>query len=398
MKKLKMKCNICGKLFSISGIACHMAKIHKVMDGGKAYYNEVVGQTYCLRCGKQTRFVNISKGYLKFCPTCTIHDLKHFTLLYGEKEGLVKYSEYVEKHRNNSSKMWKNRSDYEKQKNNPSYELFWIIKGYTINEAKKKISEHLREMNEKFVKNIAQYKGRTPLEVDYWVKKGFSKEDAIKQVSNRQKTFSLDICVEKFGEEIGLSVWEERQKKWLKTMNEKSDEEKLDINIRKIITLKSCVNKYGQEKGTIFYNNWAKLFRGVSKSSQQMCWDIYNKLTPDIQKLCFFDSFRGEYRIGRYLIDFYIDDIKFAIEYNGDYWHANPEKFKDTDYISILKHKIFAKDIWKRDGLKYSYLKTNDINYKIIWESDYKKNKENILKEIVDVITELYNKRGVNVV
>ena len=181
-------------------------------------------------------------------------------------------------------------------------------------------------------------------------------------------------------------------------MNEKSDDEKLDINIRKIITLESCVNKYGQEKGTAFYNNWAKLFRGVSKSSQQMCWDIYNKLTPDIQKLCFFDSFRGEYRIGRYLIDFYIDDIKFAIEYNGDYWHANPEKFKDTDYISILKHKIFAKDIWKRDGLKYSYLKTNDINYKIIWESDYKKNKENILKEMVDVITELYNKRGVNVI
>jgi len=62
-------------------------------------------------------------------------------------------------------------------------------------------------------------------------KKGLSEEEV--KVKEKQTTFSLKKCITKYGEEKGLEVFNERQRKWQETLNNKSQEEIDDFNRRK---------------------------------------------------------------------------------------------------------------------------------------------------------------------
>ena len=82
------------------------------------------------------------------------------------------------------------------------------------------------------------------------------------------------------------------------------------------------------------------------------------------------------------IFDLYIKKFNLLIEYNGDYWHCNPKKY-DENYYNHKKSKT-AKEIWEYDKNKLYIAKNNGYNCEVIWESDYKKNKDiiiNILKK-----------------
>ena len=44
-------------------------------------------------------------------------------------------------------------------------------------------------------------KGRNTNQIEYWIKKGFSEEEAKMKVAERQRTFTLEKCIEKYGKE-----------------------------------------------------------------------------------------------------------------------------------------------------------------------------------------------------
>ena len=78
------------------------------------------------------------------------------------------------------------------------------------------ITEEQRlESIKKAVKNRDNSCNNTHLE--YWLKKCNGDEKLAKEcLRNRQSTFSLKKCIEKYGEEVGLKRFNERQEKWLK--------------------------------------------------------------------------------------------------------------------------------------------------------------------------------------
>jgi hypothetical protein len=82
------------------------------------------------------------------------------------------------------------------------------------------------------------------------------------------------------------------------------------------------------------------------------------------------------------IFDIYIPFFNLLIEYNGDYWHCNPNKY-DENYINVKKNKT-AKEIWEYDKNKLYLAKNNGYNCEVIWESDYKKNK-NIIIELIKI-------------
>jgi len=82
------------------------------------------------------------------------------------------------------------------------------------------------------------------------------------------------------------------------------------------------------------------------------------------------------------IFDIFIPTLNLLIEYNGDYWHCNPNKYL-SDYFNHKKNKT-AKEIWEYDLNKLYLAKNNGYNCLVIWESDYKKNKNIILKLIKD--------------
>jgi len=82
------------------------------------------------------------------------------------------------------------------------------------------------------------------------------------------------------------------------------------------------------------------------------------------------------------IFDIYIPIFNLLVEYNGDYWHCNPKKY-DENYLNIKKNKT-AKEIWEYDENKLYLAKNNGYNCEVIWESDYKKNK-NIIIELIKI-------------
>ena len=48
--------------------------------------------------------------------------------------------------------------------------------------------------------------------------------------------------------------------------------------------------------------------------------------------------------------DFVIPELKICIEYNGDYWYCNPNKYDASYYHK--QRKMLAKDIWEYDKIK----------------------------------------------
>jgi hypothetical protein len=54
-------------------------------------------------------------------------------------------------------------------------------------------------------------------------------------------------------------------------------------------------------------------------------------------------------------------------EFQGDYYHGNPSKFKSTD----LFHGKPYSEKWERDAAKRSHYEAAGYNYVVMWESDW---------------------------
>lgn len=75
-----------------------------------------------------------------------------------------------------------------------------------------------------------------------------------------------------------------------------------------------------------------------------------------------------------YWYDFYLPSHNLIIEYQGDYWHANPNKYSSGTFIRILKRgPVLVDDIWARDEQKREAAIQAGYKVAYIWESEYKK-------------------------
>lgn len=82
--------------------------------------------------------------------------------------------------------------------------------------------------------------------------------------------------------------------------------------------------------------------------------------------------------------DIYIPEYNLIIEINGDYFHANPRKYKYFDYIE-LKNKT-SQQIWEYDKEKIELAKNAGYYILILWEYDIKNNIDLVLQLIKKVI------------
>jgi len=67
--------------------------------------------------------------------------------------------------------------------------------------------------------------------------------------------------------------------------------------------------------------------------------------------------------------DFRVFD-RTLIEVNGDFWHANPKKYKADDIINLPANPVKASELWEKDRKKEEIAKKNGYKVITIWESD----------------------------
>ena len=196
--------------------------------------------------------------------------------------------------------------------------------------------------------------------VEYHLKRGKTLEEA-EEIIRTACVFTLDKCISKHGEEEGYKIWKDRQDRWQATLNAKSDEEKREINRKKLY-----------KSGIV--SSIEKLLRELLEKETNL--NLHFQLTLQ----------RTDEPTKHFIYDI-IHENKI-IEFNGDFWHANPNKYKADDLVNIPRNPTLAKEIWEYDQLKHNLAKQNGYEIFVVWESDFKKNKQFVIEQCKNFLTQ----------
>jgi len=151
----------------------------------------------------------------------------YFNLKYswvGFRDEIVSYIDNLIKSEVKIShkKFYLNHFNKFKGIHNSAYQIgFWTDRGYDKKSAMLKIKNIQSSNGLKFSKKIKdnpeKYKSYNPTQIGYWIKKGYTKIDAKQKVTERQKTFSLESCIKKYGKIEGIRRFNKRQETWQKS-------------------------------------------------------------------------------------------------------------------------------------------------------------------------------------
>jgi G:T-mismatch repair DNA endonuclease (very short patch repair protein) len=222
---------------------------------------------------------------------------------------------------------------------------------------------------------------------------------------NKSRSITLDNLIKRHGKVEGLKKWESYRKKqsycgcsldYFKEKYGKEEGSKIykSINWKKSHCLDFYIWKYGREEGLIrFERYFDKLNNNTiySKMSQKFFWLIYSELNKNDRKYCHFGELNKEFGINDngkyYFYDFVLSNKKICIEFNGDYWHANPVIYKPDEEIRYPQKIIRkAREIWEIDKNKNSVIMERGYKVYIIWERNYILDVEKELKNMENII------------
>lgn len=346
-------------------------------DVRKRYYyvkNEITSTAKCKMCNNEPNF--FGKSYAIYCSSnCRKNDTSNkkdvvkelelresIDLLINFPDDYVKCEicgvatksifSHLQRHKDWSTEKYKltypNSLIISK---NESKRLSFNRTGERNNNHKSKTTLEQRQLISPFSKNFKKYENDNdrdeflktfdiinPTQKKYWINKGFSEEAAIKKVSERQKTFTLEKCIAKLGEVEGIIKWKARQLQWSNSYQKRS---------------------YSLISQELF----KEIFKTLNKEQQFNCrfaqWDFEN--AKFIEKGRNFEQ-RLFCKDKLILPDFILGTK--IIEFDGEYWH-NHNRQQSGNTI--------------KDKIRDSYLIEAGYEVLHIPEKLYKQNKNNVI-------------------
>jgi len=268
--------------------------------------------------------------------------------LHGEREGTQKWEKYC------SFQREKNTFEYKKQK----YDL---------------TREEFDEFN----------RSRGVTEANLIKKYGtdIGKAKWLDYINRQRFTKSIEYYIDKYGKKEGPLKWSE-------------------LNSSKALTLSNFVKRYGEELGSNKFEEYLSRFKTSTSKVSQSFFNSLDLKLGEFNLKTYYHSKNTEFSIllknlnKYYKLDYYIFDLKIAIEYNGDYWHANPEIYLRDD---IIHSDLTANEIWDRDTARINnLLLEKGIETIKVWQKDDFINRENILNKIYEEIKHRVRENKIN--
>ena len=369
-------CPLSNRVFnSGKGLSVYVTKTLK-MDHEK-YYDIYINNrdSSCFFCGGKGKFISISKGYRNLCDdeecvkkSFSSHSVEGFMYrnMCSKEEAMILFERenkrQLEERIKTQEELRKEDPNWDKKRSRNCIE-FWINKGYSKEDAELEVRKVMKEIHEKtshkLKSNPEKYASKYPTKVEYYLKRGFTKEQAREKISKIQNRFSLNKCVEKYGKEDGEKIWINRQEKWQMSL----------------------------QKG-------GNLKAGYSKKSQKLFYDIIGSYDVKETNDVFFWTKNKEYflKIDKsiFLYDFVDIKRKKIIEYNGDQYHANPNIYlsHETPHPFHKDKNYTAEKIWEKDKFKIDLAVKNGFDVLVIWDSEYKKYPKQTLEKCIKFINE----------
>jgi len=149
-------------------------------------------------------------------------------------------------------------------------------------------------------------------------------------------------------------------------------------------------------KGTkLFGEHNDRNYSLISKECFQKLVNLIKTSYPDFEG----KYAENEHVVGNRFLDFYNEKQNIWVEFNGNYFHANPELYNEDDEIFFGDGNTkTAKEIWESDKQRINEIKKNiGIDPIIIWEREYRKDSENCLNKIYEQVKTKLTKGDKNV-
>ena len=303
-----MICKICNKKCkNWISLGAHISKAHKNIIVEK-YYNLYLKKSRregkCKICRKLTKFMGLSRGYLKYCSIKCVYKDKSFKKEVAKKAANTKAIRFLYK-------------KLKKQKEEQLYKIKCELCNKKI-KAWIGLVSHIRYNHPKYKKN------------------------------KNKKYFDKFI----FNKKVGV--------KYCLTCNKPLLYKGIKYGYGIFCSSKCRANhpKYKQQHIDILLNKCN--FTKASKVSQELFSNIYDALLESLIDTTYYSEINKEF--GRrfnnknYFYDFIILKIKFCIEFNGTIWHADPRQFVETDTPNPFNRNLTAKEIWEYDKKKMQFL------------------------------------------
>jgi len=346
----------------------------------------------CELCGQIFENKNPKSSLIKHQIWCS--DKYKFLNTYGLN------SDNLEEKYNISGSVLQFQRDYPFRTNNAFY--YKILKELKIETSIKKASNSKSCKDKRKATNIEKYGFEHNFCKDHpsrikWESR-LLEEEGINNVFQREevKQKSIQTLIEKYGVEhiaqnedykVNLQYYIRKfgdidgPKKYEELCFEKGKAGRLDY----------YVNLFGEDEGLLKYQERIKKIHNSDvkkRSSISNLSVIFAKILEDLN-IIYEQEFIIQEGLYVRIYDFKINET--LIELNGDFWHANPNKYNSDDILKFPGGDVTAKNIWEKDEFKKQLAINNGYNIIYFWEKELK-NKET-LNKIKQNINELFKNK-----
>ena len=211
---------------------------------------------------------------------------------------------------------------------------------------------------------------------------------------NKSRAVTLENCIKKHGEEKGTRIFHnycEKQRNSGVSLSffinkygiEKGTKKFKEVCSSKPNTLENFTKRYGAEEGLQKFNEYIERRKSNRAFRSNKADNLFEALrlldNGDIRCI------ENEHMIYDNQHTFAYDYTNLTkmkiIEFNGNFWHANPLEYYDEN--EILYEGKSVKNIWERDRIKLELAKTKGFDVMIVWEYEWDNNSTEIFSNIL---------------
>jgi hypothetical protein len=303
-------------------------------------YKFEVTTRFCYKCKKELEIGFRQNEFIVKTCTCS-SDNKNF----ATKEKLItifssSYADMIlEKFNKYKTRKLPNRINY------------WIEKGYTRNEAEEKVSAIQKKRSDFSPASKKGARGYSVRTKEFWINRGYTEDEANVKISQTQVTNGLEWYLSRYGGVEGKTRYKKRIKQWLLSYK-KALEDDPTINERKLVPICNASKESLKVLLPLFdkYKNDVIIYLGVEESNEYFL--------------------RNEKSI--YFYDFVIPELKIIVEYNGSKFHPNTQHLSESElknwkclFSNETADLVIAKDTTKKKVAEH-----NGYTVITVWDTD----------------------------
>lgn len=216
-----------------------------------------------------------------------------------------------------------------------------------------------------------------PSEIRHWTRKGFSELEAQSKVAEFQKNQSL-----KGNNDRTRALRSKMYSGENNPMSLQSLAKKNGIPISAAVKLTPCYGRIGSLHPMFGKNHTSESLAKIANAPHLSKPSFRSLGEIELENFC--RSICGDIESNKRISQWNVDVVSWTknviIEFFGDFWHMNPVKYGPDDIHCLFKRP--ASSIWERDERKVKDLKSKGFTVIIVWERDWRFERENQLQRI----------------